>query len=317
MRGMRRAANAGWALALQLLFLRTASPVKPPLFAYHAPETLAGALELLAHYGGNARVLAGGQSLVPMLNFRLLSPAALIDLRRIPDLAGVSESGPEVIIGAMTRQRAAECSPIVARALPLLREALGWVGHLPTRSRGTIGGSIAHADPSAELPAVLLALDGLVDVQGPEGGRSVRAEALFQSFFTTALSPLEILTRIRIPAMAPKAGFAIEEYARRRGDFAIVSVAAVIEREGERCTAARLVAGGVGGAPVRLTGAESVLLSRGLGPAALTAAAQSASAQVDPIGDPGASADYRRHLTGVLLERALARAAERAAGAMA
>lgn len=282
--------------------------LKPPRFAYHAPESLDAAVALLDRYGGDARPLAGGQSLVPMLNFRLLSPAALVDLGGIGELAQIREEGNTVVIGAMMRQRAAERSGLVDRRLPLLREALGWVGHLPTRTRGTLGGSIAHADPSAEIPMTLLALDGEVVATGPNGRRSISAEALFESFYTTTLSPGEILTEIRIPRMAPGAGHAIEEFARRKGDFAIVGIAAVVTREANRCGTVRIVASGIGGAPVRLRGAEAVLLSEGLDTAAIERAAAGAAGEVDPLSDPNASADYRRHLVGVLVRRALERA---------
>lgn len=265
-------------------------------------------MELLQGYAGEARVLAGGQSLVPMLNFRLLAPAALIDLGRIAELTGLREEDGSVVIGAMTRQRAAERAELVRERLPLLREALGWVGHLPTRSRGTLGGSLAHADPSAEMPMTLLALDGEVVAVGPNGRRKIAAEALFDSFLTTHLAADEILTEIRIPHMAPGAGHAVEEFARRKGDFAIVGVAAIVERDGERCTRARVVACGIGGAPARLRGAEQTLLSDGLGEKAIRAAALRAAEEVDPLSDPNGSADYRRHLVEVLVRRALIRA---------
>lgn len=293
------------------LFFRRRIPLKPSRFAYHAPQNLDAAVALLGRYGEDARPLAGGQSLVPMLNFRLLSPAALIDLGGIAELARIREEADTVVIGAMTRQRAAERSELVGRRLPLLREALGWVGHLPTRTRGTIGGSIAHADPSAEIPMTLLALDGEVVATGPQGRRSIAAEALFESFYTTTLAAGEILTEIRIPCMAPGAGFAIEEFARRKGDFAIVGVAVIIHRDGAGCADARIVASGIGGAPVRLRDAESILRGDGLDGAAIEKAAASAADAVDPLTDPNASADYRRHLVGVLVRRAL----ERAAGA--
>ena len=283
--------------------------MKPPRFSYHAPDSVDAAIALLARYAGEARLLSGGQSLVPMLNFRLLAPAALIDLARIPDLAYVREENGSVAIGAMTRQRHVECSDIVANRLPLLREALGWVGHLPTRSRGTIGGSLAHADPSAELPMTLLALDGAVVAAGPRGRRTIAAADLFESMFTTHLAADEILVEVRIPVMALHSGFAIEEYARRKGDFAIVGVAAVLQHAGGRCLRARVAACGVGSAAVRLTGAEQVLERDGLGPDAINAAAANAAAEIDPPTDPNASADYRRHLTAVLVGRALRRAA--------
>lgn len=287
--------------------------LKPPRFAYHTPDNVDAAVALLARYGGDARVLAGGQSLVPMLNFRLLAPAALIDLGRIPDLAYVRADGDTVAIGAMTRQRHAEQSELVRARLPLLHEALGWVGHLPTRSRGTVGGSLAHADPSAELPMTLLALDGSVLVAGPRGRRTIAATGLFESMFTTHLAADEILLEVRIPAMAPGSGYAIEEFARRKGDFAIVGVAVALQLDGRRCTRARIAACGIGSAPLRLTDAEFIIERDGIGGAAIDAAAAAAAAAVDPISDPNASADYRRHLTAVLLARALRRAVEPAA----
>ena len=264
---------------------------------------------MLASHAGEARLLSGGQSLVPMLNFRLLAPTALIDLARIPNLAYVRHENGTVAIGAMTRQRHVENSDIVSQQLPLLREALGWVGHLPTRSRGTIGGSLANADPSAELPMALLALDGSVVAAGPGGRRTVAATDLFNSMFSTHLASDEILIEVRIPVMVPGSGFAIEEHARRKGDFAIVGVAVVVQHEGDRCLRARVAACGVGSASVRLRGAEQILERDGLGPEAIKAAAASAAAEIDPLTDPNSSADYRRHLTGVLLERALRRAA--------
>lgn len=293
--------------------------MKPPKFAYHAPALLDEVVQLLVRYAGDARPLAGGQSLVPMLNFRLTAPAALIDLRRVDGLAGISIDGSHVRIGAMTRQRAAESSDLVARHLPLLRDSLGWVGHLPTRSRGTVGGSIAHADPSAELPMTLLALDGEVLAHGPSGARTIAADEFFDSFFSTALRPDEVLTAVRIPIMAPRAGYAIEEYARRTGDFAIAGVAVVVEGEGNSnsnsngdglpCTKARITTAGIGGRSQRLRAAENVLLRDGLSPTAIKNAARVAAEIVDPTSDPMASSDYRRHLIWVLTERALARAA--------
>lgn len=283
--------------------------MKPPRFAYHAPESVDEAVALLARYGGDARVLAGGQSLVPMLNFRIVAPAALVDLRRIASLAGIREDGGHVAIGSMTRQRAAERSPVVASRLPLMTEALRWVGHLPTRSRGTVGGSIAHADPSAELPAVFLALGGEAVAAGPSGRRTVAADDFFQSFFATALAPDELLTELRFPAMPAGAGHAVEEFARRKGDFAIVGIAAVVAQGGGRATHVRLVAFGASGTPVRLRAAEAALAAGPLDRAALGRAAEAARGEVDPVADNNASADYRRHLVGVLVARAAARAA--------
>jgi len=286
--------------------------MKPPRFDYHAPRSVDQAVELLVRYGGDAKILAGGQSLMPMLNFRLTRPAALVDVNRIPALAYIREEDGTVAFGAMTRQRTIEFSPVVARRLPLLQEATRWVGHLPIRSRGTIGGSIAHADPSAEYPAVLTALQGEVVVQGPRGRRTLEPAALFETYLTTSLAPDELLIEVRLPAMAAGAGFAFEEFARRHGDFALAGIAAMIVRDGARCTTARLASAGAGPVPVRLRAAEEILERDGLGAAAIAAAAARAAELVDPDSDVHASADYRRHLTRVLTARALKRAVDRA-----
>jgi carbon-monoxide dehydrogenase medium subunit len=286
--------------------------MKPPKFDYHAPHTVDEALALLVRYGGDAKPLAGGQSLVPLLNFRLARPAALIDLNRIPALAGIREADGMVAFGAMTRQRAVEFSPVVARKLPLLAEATRWVGHLPIRSRGTIGGSIAHADPSAEYPAVLAALDGTVIARGQKGERQLTAATLFETYLTTTLAADELLTEVRFPAMPAGAGWAFEEFARRHGDFALVGVAAALWREGGRWSA-RLATAGAGPVPVRLRAAEEIVARDGVGDGALKAAAARAAELVQPAGDLHASADYRRNLTRVLTERALRRAVGRAA----
>jgi len=208
----------------------------------------------------------------------------------------------------MTRQRRLEFEPLVAAKLPLLREALRWVGHLPTRSRGTIGGSIAHADPSAEIPMVLQALEGEIVARGSQGERRIAAQNLFHAALTTSLAPLEIITEVRLPAMPAQAGYAVEEFARRKGDFAIAAVAVTLVRDGERCTKARLATAGVGPIPIRLRDAEAVLEQKGLSEDAITEAADKAAAEVDPVSDLNGSAEYRRHLTGVLTSRAVAKA---------
>ena len=282
--------------------------MKPPRFDYHAPATVDEAVGLLARYGGDAKILAGGQSLMPMLNFRLARPDALVDVNRIAALAYIREDNGTIAFGAMTRQRTIEFSPVVAAKLPLLREATRWVGHLPIRSRGTIGGSIAHADPSAEYPAVLTALAGEVIVQGPRGRRSVKAGDLFETYLTTTLAPEELVVEVRLPAMAAGAGYAFEEFARRHGDFAIVGIAAMVVFAGDRCTTARLAAAGAGPVPVRLRAAEEILERDGLGDPAIEAAAARAAELVHPDADIHASAEYRRHLTRVLTGRALRRA---------
>jgi carbon-monoxide dehydrogenase medium subunit len=285
--------------------------VKPPKFDYHAPHSVEEAVALLARYGGDAKPLAGGQSLVPLLNFRLARPAALIDLNRIASLSGIREVDGHVAFGAMTRQRTVEFSPVVARTLPLLTEATRWVGHLPIRSRGTIGGSIAHADPSAEYPAVLTALDGRVVARGPKGERVLTPAALFETYLTTSLAPDEMLTEVRLPAMPRGAGWAFEEFARRHGDFAIVGIAAALWRAGSRWTV-RLATAGTGPVPLRLRGAEEVIERDGVSDKSVAAAAARAAELVQPDSDIHASADYRRNLTRALTERALKKAIGRA-----
>jgi CO/xanthine dehydrogenase FAD-binding subunit len=285
--------------------------MKPPKFEYHAPKTLDEALAVLRRYDGEAKVLAGGQSLMPLLNFRLSRPGALVDLNGVAELAGIRETDGQLRLGAMTRQRAIEFSPVVAQRLPLLLEATKLVGHLPIRSRGTIGGSIAHADPSAEYPAVLTALDGDVVVRGSKGERIIKASELFQTYLTTSLAPDEILTEVRLPVMDARAGWAFEEFSRRHGDFAIVGIAAVIAGDRARCTMARLATAGAGPVPVRLRAAEEILERDGLGDAAIEAAARRAAELVNPDSDLHASADYRRNLTRVLTERAVRRAITR------
>jgi aerobic carbon-monoxide dehydrogenase medium subunit len=285
--------------------------MKPASFEYYAPTSVDDALSLLKLHSGDARLLAGGQSLLPMMNFRLATPAVVIDLNRIPGLAYIERDPDIVRIGAMTRQRAIEFSPVVASDLPLLREAIKFVGHLPTRSRGTIGGSLANADPAAEIPMVLQVLEGEVHVRGPRGERTIAADELFLDMMTTSLAPEEMLTEVRLPVMPPGAGFAVEEFARRRGDFAIAAVAVVILRDGNHCRRARIATAGISSHASRLHAAEQVLEENGLSDGAIAEAAKVAARNLEPLSDNNASAEFRLHLTSVLTERALQRAAEK------
>lgn len=289
--------------------------MKPPPFDYHAPASAAEALELLARHGADARLLAGGQSLVPLLNFRLSAPAVIVDLNRAAELAYIREENGRIRIGAMTRQRTIEFSPLVKNRLPLLAAATRSVGHLPTRTRGTIGGSLAHADPAAEYPAVAAALDAELVIRAGGSERVAHPAEFFQGLMTTALAPGEMLVEVRLPIAVPNSGWAFEEFSRRHGDFAIVGIAAVVAAEGERCRQARLAACGAGPIPVRLRGAEEILERGGLGERTLDEAAARAAELVDPGADLHASAEYRRHLTRVLTRRALRRAVEHARGA--
>jgi CO/xanthine dehydrogenase FAD-binding subunit len=283
--------------------------LKPSKFVYHAPQTIDEAISLLSQHDGSARVLAGGQSLIPIMNFRLGAPAALVDLGKIANLAYIREDGGRILIGAMTRQRSIEFSLLIREKLPLLYEAIGWVGHLPTRSRGTVGGSIAHADPSTEIPMVLQALEGEVSARGPNGERTIKAEDLFVGHLTTALEPNEILTEIRFPVMPADAGYAFEEFARRHGDFAIVAIAAAVRLENGARPWVRLAAAGTGPTPLKLRAAAAILVSKGLDAAAIDEASEAAGEElVEPTSDQNGSADFRRHLAKVLTGRAVQRA---------
>jgi aerobic carbon-monoxide dehydrogenase medium subunit len=285
--------------------------MKPASFDYHAPTSVDDALALLKSHAGDARLLAGGQTLLPMMNFRLARPAAIIDINRIPALAYIERVGDVIRIGAMTRQRAIEFSPVVAADLPLLHEAIKFVGHLPTRSRGTIGGSIANADPAAEIPMVLQLLEAEVDVHGPQGQRNIVADQLFLDAMTTSLTPEEMLVEVRLPVVPQGAGVAVEEFARRHGDFAIAAVGVMILGDGKRCRRARIATAGVSSHSTRLRAAEQLLEEQGLGQAIIAEAAKIAAQEVEPLSDNNASAEYRRHLTSVLAERALQRAVGR------
>jgi len=293
--------------------------VKPAPFEYHRPDSVDEALELLTQYGWDAKLLAGGQSLVPAMNFRLSQPGVLIDLNRIPGLDYIHEREGGLRIGAMARQRVAERSEIVARAAPLVAEALPFVAHPQIRNRGTMGGSIAHADPAAELPAVMLALGARFHLMGPNGSRVLAADDFFTGLFATALEHDEMLGEIEIPAQAPRPGWSFMEISRRHGDFALAGLAMSVSVDGDgKCDAARIALLGVGEGPTLARGAADALVGATPGDDAFAAAAEAARAEVDPPADIHASADYRRHLVGVLVGRALpiafARAAEASTG---
>jgi carbon-monoxide dehydrogenase medium subunit len=291
--------------------------VKPAPFAYHRPETVDEALALLAAHGPGAKPLAGGQSLIPAMNFRLARPAVLVDLNRIAALASVREEPDDLRIGAMTRQRTVERDPLVRRRAPLLTEALPHVAHAQIRNRGTLGGSVAHADPAGEIPAVLLALAARFDLRSPGGTRTVPAERFFTGLFETALAPAELLVEITIPAMRARTGWAFLEVARRHGDYALAGVAATVTLDDAgRCREARIALLGVGEGPVLARRAAKSLAGEPPTDKLIREAAGAAAAKdIDPPGDIHASAAYRRQLVAVLTRRALERAVARARGA--
>jgi carbon-monoxide dehydrogenase medium subunit len=286
--------------------------MKPASFSRLVPTSVAEALAMLGTHAPEACVLAGGQSLVPMMNFRLARPAVLVDLNRVSELACIRDEGDHLAIGAMTRERTIENSNLVRAASPLLHEATLHIAHLPIRSRGTIGGSIANADPAAEYPAVVLALDATLVVQSVRGERRIPADEFFDGVLSTALEPDEILTEIIVPKMPAGSGAAFVEIARRHGDFALAGVAAQLTLSGEAVSNVRLAACGVGPCPIRLVNAEAHVLAEGLSESAVKAAVRAAALEVDPDGDVHATVEFRRHLAGVMTKRALVKAGERA-----
>lgn len=290
--------------------------MKPAAFEYFAPQSLDAALALLAQHGGDAKPLAGGQSLIPAMNFRVAQPAILVDLNRLDELDYVRQAdGGELRIGAMTRQRRLERELLVARAAPLLHETIPYIAHPQIRNRGTIGGSLAHADPAAELPVIAMALDARLRLQSASGERWVAAGEFFQGLFTTALTPEELLVEIALPAMPPRTGWSFIEFARRHGDYALMGVAArVTLDEAGQCRQARLVYLNAGDGPVDARQAAESLRGRTLSTEAIDAAADlAADNEIDPTGNVHASAEYQRHLANVLTRRALKQAAERVA----
>jgi len=289
--------------------------MKPPRFEYEVPGSVAEALVLLERHGDQAKVLAGGQSLSPMLNFRLVRPQVLVDLNEIAELAGIREVDGMLAIGAMTRQRAVETSEVVRRRCPLLAAAMPQIGHVQIRNRGTIGGSLAHADPAAELPAVVAALGGRLVVRGPAGERVLTTEQFFVSYLTTALETGELLVEVRLPIAAPRTGAAFVEVSRRHGDFALVGVAATVTLdETGVCVGCALALTGVGPTPIVARAAASRIIGARPTPVMLEEAGRWAAADLRPDSDLHASTEYRQEVAGVLTRRALGHAVERAQG---
>jgi len=286
--------------------------VKPPRFEYHRAGSVDEVVALLAEYADEAKVLAGGQSLVPLLSLRLARPSHLVDINRVADLATIG-NGNGLTVGATVRHRTIERSDVVRTANPLVAHAVRFIGHSAIRNRGTIGGSIAHADPAAELPAVLLVLDGEVEARGARGTRTVPASALFEGFLTTSLEPDELLTAVRVPAWPAGTGWSFQEFSRRSGDFAIVGVAATVRLDGNgNVGEARLAFSGVDQVPVRATAAESLLAGATPSDELWKSAAHAAAAPLEPASDIHGSAAYRKHLAAGLAERALREAHDRA-----
>jgi carbon-monoxide dehydrogenase medium subunit len=291
--------------------------MKPPRFEYFSPHTLDEALALLDQHGGDGKVLAGGQSLMPLLNMRLVRPSVLVDINRIDGLNKLEAWDGGVAIGAGVRQRAMERDPMIRERLPLLTEAVPVISHQQIRSRGTICGSLAHADPAAELPALAVALGAELVCAGAGGTRTITAEDFYVGYLTTALEPNEVLTEARFPAPSPEMAWSFLEVARRHGDFALVGIVAGLSVDAERDAVAdaRLVYFGVGSVPMRAHEAEKALIGQPPGDDAFRAAGATAGREIDPVDDVHATVAYRRSVAGALTQRALAKAWQKLGGA--
>ncbi|MGB6446263.1 MAG: xanthine dehydrogenase family protein subunit M [Xanthobacteraceae bacterium] len=289
--------------------------MKPPVFDYIAATSIGMAVAALAEAGGEAKVLAGGQSLMPMLNFRLLRPSILVDINRIRGLGFVEETPDSIRIGALTRHFQLETSPLVARHFPVLSCAMTHVAHLAIRNRGTIGGSLSHADPAAELPMLALLLNAELHIVSINGSRVAAARDFFLDTMTVDLDSTELLAEIVLPKLPPHTGWGFEEVARRHGDFALAAVATTLTLSGDRIAEARVALTGVGPTALRATDAETLLVGQRLDDKLAMRAIAAVREAISPETDLHASADYRRHLAGVLAGRALAAAWCRAKGA--
>lgn len=281
--------------------------MKPAAFEYHAPRSLEEALGLLEEHQDEAKVLAGGQSLVPAMNFRLARPAVLVDIAHVPGLDRIEAADPaSVTIGARVRHLDLEHNTIAGPLGSLIASTGRWVGHYPIRVRGTFGGSLAHADPAAEWCALACALDAGIHCRSANGSRTVGATDFFEQMaFTTCLEPDEILVGVRLPRLSDSWGVGMAEFARRWGDFAIVLAVTAVERDGDSIASARIALGGVAGGPVRAANAEAVMAGRPATAETVAAAAAAAAEEVDPTGDIHGSADYRRDLVRAMVTRAL------------
>jgi CO/xanthine dehydrogenase FAD-binding subunit len=286
--------------------------MKPPAFDYIAADSIAMAVEALAQAGDDAKIIAGGQSLVPMLNFRMLRPSILVDINRITGLDVIAETSEAIRVGALTRHYQLETSPLIAKHLPALSCAMTHVAHLAIRNRGTIGGSLAHADPAAELPMMALLLDAELRIASAAGERTVAARDFLLGALTVDLAASDIITEIVLPKLPPRTGWGFEEVARRHGDFALAAVAATLTVSGGAIEQARIALTGVGPTALRAHEAEGLLIGYALEPDLVNRVIAAVRAAIEPETDLHASSDYRRHLAGVLAGRALAAAWRRA-----
>lgn len=284
----------------------------PPAFDYHAPSSVGEAVALLGRLGSDAKVLAGGHSLLPMMKLRFAQPAHLIDINRIAELRGICEDGDHVVIGAMTVENALIASDLLRAKAPLLAEAPKLIADPQVRNRGTIGGDIAHGDPANDHPALAIAVDASFVLEGPNGRRSVKAEDFFHGPYTTALADDEILVAVRVPAFAPKTGWAYEKLKRKTGDWATAGAAVVLRLDGGRVAAARIALTNLGPCALRAPAAEQALIGRVPDDAAIEAAAGAAMAICDPADDLRGDRDYKTAMAGHMVRRAIRAAVARA-----
>jgi CO/xanthine dehydrogenase FAD-binding subunit len=294
--------------------------MKPAPFDYVVPETAEEAVSFLQKYeddGIEATVLAGGQSFVPLLNMRMARPDVVVDLRKLTSLKYIREEDGIIAIGAMTTKREVEESELIQQKQPLLHASTREIGHLQIRSRGTVGGSMAQADPAAEYPAVALVLGMEMKILGVDGERTIPADEFFITYLTTEIDSTEILTEVRVPVLAEGTGWSFQELARRHGDFAIVGGAVTLRLDGGVCTDPRIVLFGVGATPVRITAAESLLSGQAPSAELFARAGEQGVVELEePMADVHASAEYRRHLAKVTIKRCLLEATERAGGSV-
>ena len=286
--------------------------MKPAPFSYARPASIEDVLAILAEHDG-AKILAGGQSLMPMMNFRMAQPDVLVDVNRIPGLSGIEVEADWLTIGAMVRHVDVKDSPAVASACPLIVQAYDHVAHETIRNRGTIGGNLAHADPASELPAVMLVVDSVLVARSLRGERRIAAEDFFVTALTPDLEQDELLVSIRVPVQPPARGFAIDEFALRKGDLALAGVVAALDRADGRCVGARIALFGVSDRAVRVEEAEGLLIGGTCASSEIAAAADAAVGTIEFEAGPGITADYRRSLTHTLICRTVARAWERCA----
>ena len=286
--------------------------MKPRPFKYVRPDSVQAALEVLAQYGDEARILAGGQSLMPLLSMRLAQPGVLVDINAIQDLDYIQPTDTGITIGALARQRRLEDNPLIAEHVPPLRSAAQWMSHPQIRNRGTIVGSIAHADPSAELPAAALALQADLTIRSAKTTRTIPATDFYLGYYMTVVEPGELVADVSFPTLETATGWSIQEVSRRHGDFALAGVIALLTLDGSRIRSARLAYYGLGSAALRSDAAESTLENQAASDALFEEAAAMGSAALSPDSDIHASADYRRGLAAELTRRALREAAERA-----